>query len=118
MNNITVIDKYLIGCPTVSTSCNNILVSQNPMDCFPLASTQALVCNDPNVSPVNTTDPYASPTSKTILVVLVSVLGVLITLGMAYILFTKYVNLSQNIQQSTPATYIEDEEPLRDVDDE
>jgi len=120
MNNITIVGTQLIGCPTVRTYCNSLMVSENQMDCFPLAEMTELVCNTPIPAsiPGNYTDSDVSRTSKTILIVLVCVLAVLMLLGLGYLFLTRYMGLDPQtlVEFSSTQTYIEDEEPLREED--
>jgi len=123
MNNITIQGQELYGCPTIKTSCNGIAVSDNQMDCLILANTTQLICNTPsNPGPQNNTDDADSAmTSKTVLVVLVSMLAVLILVGLGYLFITRYMGLDpqkffMDGPAQQPVTYIEDEEPLNDDD--
>jgi hypothetical protein len=123
MENITVQGTELIGCPTIKTSCNYFPVSDNQMECITLATTTDLICYTPvPLNPdgnYNMTDSPDITTSKIILLVLVSVLGVLILLGMGYIFITKYLGFSPKLfVDKKPVTYIEDEEPLHDDEED
>jgi len=125
MNNLTVSGQELIGCPTVKTSCNSLPVSETEMACYILADTTQLICNPPSVTPntipSNTTDSDTSRTSKTILIVLVAVLAVLMVLGLGYLFVTRYLGINPSsllYDTGSPVTYIEDEEPLQDNQDD
>jgi len=119
MNNLTVEGDELIGCPTIKTVCNSQPLSENQLDCMVLAQTPELICPTPTTPVMNNTDPNASKTSNTVLLVLATVLAVLFLLGSGYILITKYlgVYLPNPFDTGKPEVYVEDEAPLN-IDDE
>jgi hypothetical protein len=94
MDNLTIEGDELRGCPTIKTVCDTEPLADNELDCIVLAKTQQLICPTPTSAPVmNDTDPNASKTSNTILLVLATVLAVLFLLGSGYILITKYLGV-------------------------
>jgi len=127
ITDIKIEGNEIIGCPNLDMTCNGILVREGKIDCVSLAKSDKLICTQPTDTngPKNDTGMFnLGSNSRIVLVVLATILGALLFIGIGYFILTKWVGiyLPNPFEQSSPVVYVEDETPLnavdRDLDDD